>query len=231
MNAQRLAGTGIGCPECGQETDGLDCPACGFRFGAPVEQIGTVRRDPSAAPTPERKPLEHYSYSCLACLEECPRRWQAKYHEGLKEPTSSAALRGTLVHEAVEAYTRHCVQHRYDTDMREAGKLADACPDSDAAKIIRSLADVLLIDPGTVIADGAGVEREFEQITRSGYKVVGRYDRLDWNPAEGELIVTDYKSGRGYRYYHYGYRYHYYSSYYYYGEGESRKRRHRKAPA
>ena len=66
-------------------------------------------RSPRAGPgTPNR-----FSYSLLASLEECPRRWwlQHAQYPGIDGPyplpNSAAAIRGTVVHRALEAFARH----------------------------------------------------------------------------------------------------------------------------
>jgi hypothetical protein len=84
---------------------------------------------------------------------------------------------------------------RREMNRRYAADLADACPDPEAARIIRTFPDFLAFDPALVVADEAGIERSWEVRLGSGDLVVGRFDRLEWNEADEELIVTDYKSG------------------------------------
>ncbi len=139
--------------------------------------------------------LEHYSYSGLTSWGQCPASAAWHYVEGHEAPTSPEAHRGTLVHEAAEKYALRCMRQGREMDRRYAADLADACPDPEAAKIIHSLPDFLAFDPALVIADERGIEREWQVRLASGDLVVGRYDRLEWNEADAELVVTDYKSG------------------------------------
>lgn len=139
--------------------------------------------------------LDHYSHSSLTAWDNCPARAAWHYVDGHEEPQSEDAKRGQLVHEAVEVLSRHCVTNRMDSDSRFANRLADACPDPHAARIIRQAGDFLVFDAAMVLQDERGVEHKWEVLSELGDKVVGRVDRLEWNEAEGELIVTDYKSG------------------------------------
>lgn len=139
--------------------------------------------------------LSHYSYSTLVMADQCPRRFAWVKLEGNSEPSTEAAARGQLVHELVEEYSRHCVRHRYDRDRTLAVVMADRVEDPYVAAIVRALPDTITLDPGMVIADGEGVEREWEYPLSDGTPMKGRFDRLDWNEAEAEAVVVDYKSG------------------------------------
>jgi len=139
--------------------------------------------------------LDHYSFTSLVAWEQCPAGAAERYLEGHAGLTSEEQRRGALVHEAAEKIARHCVRNGLDSDPRYASLLADACPDPEAAKVIRACGDLLVFDPATVLADERGVEREWQATTAAGDRVVGRVDRVEWNEAEDELIITDYKSG------------------------------------
>ena len=50
--------------------------------------------------------VKHFSASAAKTYLLCPRKWHYKYVERLPDPAGPAAVRGTMVHEAVESYWR-----------------------------------------------------------------------------------------------------------------------------
>ncbi len=144
--------------------------------------------------------LDHWSYTCLRESDECPRKWKWQRLEGNENTPTQAMQDGGLVHQLVEEYSRRCIQAGREQDRRLAADLAESTDRPAVAEIIHRLPDFLVLDRAMVLADEAGVEREFELTLPGGDLLKGRIDRLDWNQAEAELVVTDYKGGYCYEF-------------------------------
>lgn len=148
------------------------------------------------------------SPSRLASFTSCGLQFRFKAVEGLPEPPTLAATRGTLVHAALEdLFTRPAP----DRVPEVIGSCLDAAVDRlrpqpdwtgldlDAAgeARLRDEATALLEryfrleDPRTVHPVGLELKLEVEV---AGIRIRGIIDRLDL--VDGELVVTDYKTGR-----------------------------------
>jgi putative RecB family exonuclease len=148
------------------------------------------------------------SPSRLASFTSCGLQFRFTAIEGLPEPPSLAATRGTLVHAALEelftlpadervpaaapACLDAAVAHlRDDPDWTGLGLDADgeASLVADADRLVQRY--FRLEDPRTV--HPVGLELKLE-VDVGGIRVRGVIDRLDL--VDGELVVTDYKTGR-----------------------------------
>lgn len=148
------------------------------------------------------------SPSKLTSFTSCGLQFRFSAIERLPEPPSLAATRGTLVHAALEhlftldaperdpAIGDHCVDvavarlrpHPDWTglgldDAGEAALIAEAC------KLVQRY--FTLEDPRTVHPVGLELKMEVDV---GGVALRGIIDRLDL--VDGELVVTDYKTGR-----------------------------------
>jgi putative RecB family exonuclease len=154
-------------------------------------------------------PPRSLSPSKVTAFTDCALAFRFSVIDRLPEPSSAAAVKGTLVHAALQALLFEPAERR---SLESAlGFLAAAAErlrldpefvelglDADAEAAFLSEAEVLvrryfeLEDPRTVRP--LGVELLMEaQI--GGVHVRGIIDRLEID-ADGELVVTDYKSGR-----------------------------------
>jgi putative RecB family exonuclease len=149
------------------------------------------------------------SPSSVSSFTSCPLAFKFAYLDRLPEPPSVAASRGTLVHRALERlFDREPADRTIDVAMtdleRAAHELAD---DPEFAGLglaaeewaaFRGEAEVLvhryfeLEDPQSVRP--IGLEIKLEATIGERLKVRGIIDRLELD-ADGELIVTDYKTG------------------------------------
>ncbi|MGQ0521684.1 MAG: RecB family exonuclease [Actinomycetota bacterium] len=150
------------------------------------------------------------SPSAVASFTDCALAFRLSAIDRLPEPPSPAASRGTLVHRALErlygevpAGRRTTQEARSQLDLAWA-ELAGS-PDfaglglrpdqeeelrADAATLVGNV--FLLEDPNRVRAIGLELKLE----ARVGaVRLRGVIDRLDLD-ADGELVVTDYKTGR-----------------------------------
>jgi putative RecB family exonuclease len=148
------------------------------------------------------------SPSRLASFTSCGLQFRFTAIEGLPEPPTVAATRGTLVHAALE--------HLFTLPAAERGpEVAGACLDVAVERLradpewvglgldgagearMRDEASSLLTgyfrleDPRTVHPVGLELKLEVEV---GGVRLRGIIDRLDL--VDGELVVTDYKTGR-----------------------------------
>ena len=153
-------------------------------------------------------PPSSLSPSKLAAFTTCGLRFRFASIDGLPEPPSLAACRGTLVHAALEhlftlpeddrvpAAVDDCLdvalQHCRAGDewpllgLDPAGETAVV---DDARRLVQN--EFRLEDPRTVVP--VGVELKLE-VAVGGLRIRGIIDRLDL--VDGELVVTDYKTGR-----------------------------------
>jgi putative RecB family exonuclease len=148
--------------------------------------------------------------SKVATFTNCPLAFQFTVIEHRPEPPSPHAVKGTLVHSALEGlFWNHSGQGR--TEAAAAGELerawAELAADPEFVGLDLSpeeaadfLADARVLvgnyfrleDPTTVRAVGVELGVEIEQ---HGVRLRGIIDRLDMGP-DGALSVVDYKTGK-----------------------------------
>jgi putative RecB family exonuclease len=151
-----------------------------------------------------------WSLSPSACssFKECPLAFRFSYIERLPEPPTAAASKGTLVHRALELLLdRPPAERVLDVALadlaRARGELAEHPEfaalelDADGWAQFHADAEVLvrryfeLEDPRTVRPIGLELKLEADL---GGSRLRGVIDRLELD-ADGELVVTDYKTG------------------------------------
>ncbi|WP_436795350.1 RecB family exonuclease [Actinospongicola halichondriae] len=148
------------------------------------------------------------SPSKLSSFTTCALQFRFANIDRIPEPPTQATSRGTLVHAALEhlftlppeervpAIADHCVDvafaaYRDDPEWTDLG-LDDETEAAMVAEARRLVAnEFLLEDPATVTT--MGIELKLE-VDIGGLKLRGIIDRLDL--VDGELVVTDYKTGR-----------------------------------
>jgi putative RecB family exonuclease len=148
--------------------------------------------------------------SKVTAFTNCPLAFRYTVIEHLPEPPSPHAVKGTLVHAALEGlFWHHDGRHRTPAaayaELDRAWKAMSTDPEfvelglgADAAAAFLEDARVLidnyfrLEDPTAVRTVGVELGVEFEQ---DGMRLRGIIDRLDMAP-DGSLIVVDYKTGR-----------------------------------
>ncbi len=149
------------------------------------------------------------SPSKVSSFTDCGLAFRFSAIDHLPEPPSVAATRGTLVHAALERL--FCLEPAKRTHARSLGCLDDAAAelradpeyaglelDAEAEATFLGEARVLLEkyfrleDPTSITPIGIELKLEVEV---GGVRLRGIIDRLELD-ADGELIVTDYKTGR-----------------------------------
>jgi putative RecB family exonuclease len=149
------------------------------------------------------------SPSKVASFKDCALAFRYSAIDRLPEPPSEAAAKGTLVHKALEllfaeeapaARTVEVAMAKLDRAWVEVIEQDDEYADleladaeafrADAADRVRRYFD--LEDPTTI--NPIGLELRLEA-TLGSLKLAGIIDRLELD-ADGELVVTDYKTGR-----------------------------------
>ena len=153
-------------------------------------------------------PPRSLSPSACSAFKECPLAFRFSYVERLPEPPSAPASKGTLVHRALELLLDRPPEERVlavalDDLARARHELADH-PEfaelglsaeewdtfhAEAAELVRRYFE--LEDPRTVRPIGLELKLEADL---GGVRLRGVIDRLELGP-DGELIVTDYKTG------------------------------------
>jgi putative RecB family exonuclease len=148
------------------------------------------------------------SPSSISKFKECPLAFKFSYIQRLPEPPSAAASKGTLVHRALERLMdrppaertietaladldRARVDFADHTDFTELDLSVDEWErfHADAAQLVRRYFE--LEDPTTVRPIGLELKLEARL---DKVRVRGIIDRLDLDE-DGELVVTDYKTG------------------------------------
>lgn len=152
------------------------------------------------------------SPSSMGAFTSCPLAFRFSYVQRLPEPPSAPASKGTLVHRALELLLDRPAPERTLpaalTDLdRAAGELA-AHPEfaglelsADELERFRTDAEALvrryfeLEDPTAVRPIGLEIKLDARVETPNGSVVLrGIIDRLELD-ADGELVITDYKTG------------------------------------
>jgi putative RecB family exonuclease len=148
------------------------------------------------------------SPSKISAFKHCPLAFRFSVIDGLPEPPSPAASKGTLVHRALELLMLRPPGERTLeaalADLERAGLELRGHPEfsglaltpeetaafqADAAGLVRRY--FLLEDPAEVRAIGLEL---LISIRVGGLTLRGVIDRLELD-ADGELVVTDYKTG------------------------------------
>ncbi len=149
------------------------------------------------------------SPSKVSSFTDCALAFRFSAIDHLPEPPSLAATRGTLVHAALERLfvldpadrTRAAADVCLDAALaalREVPEIVDLGLDAAAEDTFvaeaRALLDkyFLIEDPTTITPIGIELKLEVEL---GGVRLRGIIDRLELD-ADGELVVTDYKTGR-----------------------------------
>ncbi len=149
------------------------------------------------------------SPSSISSFKECPLAFRFSYLDRLPEPPSAAASKGTLVHRALELLMCRPPDDRSvdaglaDLDRARAELASDpefalldldddgwSAFHTDAEALVRRYFE--LEDPTQI--HPIGLELKL-QADLGVVKVRGIIDRLELD-ADGELVVTDYKTGR-----------------------------------
>lgn len=140
----------------------------------------------------------------------CPLKYRLRVIDRLPEPTSAAAVRGTLIHAVLEelfdappedrtvALAHALLSPRWralrDREPEWATLFDDEAAEQDwlrgAAELLTGYFD--LEDPARLAP--AAREEHVEAVLADGLRLHGIVDRLDVSPA-GELRVVDYKTG------------------------------------
>ena len=155
-------------------------------------------------------PPRTLSPSKVSAFTSCPLAFRFSQIERLPEPPSPHAVKGTLVHSALERLFWH---HRPGTRTPEAAQreldaawaalqddeefVALGLTAEEAASFLADARDLVancfaLEDPNAT--QTVGVELGVEAVV-DGMRLRGIIDRLDLGP-DGRLIVVDYKTGR-----------------------------------
>lgn len=149
----------------------------------------------------------HLSPSSASAFDHCPRRWKFKYVDRLKEPSGQPALVGTFAHRVLEllcelppggrtqetakALARQCWPEMADDPEFAALELDDEGERAFRWQSWLAIAGLwALEDPADV--DVVGTERKVSA-QLGDVPFLGIVDRLDRR--EGQLVVSDYKSG------------------------------------
>jgi putative RecB family exonuclease len=149
------------------------------------------------------------SPSKVSTFTDCALAFRFSAIDRLPEPPSTAATRGTLVHAALEKlFCLEPAERTHDAaqaaliaataELREHPDFSDLEMDADAEATFLEEASVLvtkyfqLEDPTAIHPIGIELKLEVEL---EGVKLRGIIDRLELDDA-GELVVTDYKTGR-----------------------------------
>ena len=150
------------------------------------------------------------SPSKVVAFTNCPLAFRYAQIEHLPEPPSPHAVKGTLVHSALEGlFWHHSPGAR--TPAAAHGELARCWNELQADEEYTELgldpaeADAFLADAGTLVdnyfrledpneARAVGIELGVETVV-DGMRLRGIIDRLDVT-TEGGLVVVDYKTGR-----------------------------------
>jgi putative RecB family exonuclease len=148
--------------------------------------------------------------SKVVAFTNCPLAFRFSQIERRPEPPSPAAVKGTLVHAALEGlfwnHTRgartpaaaRAELERCWEDLQHDDEYVELALDRDGAESFLADAGILvdnyfqLEDPNETRA--VGIELGVETLV-DGMRLRGIIDRLDVNP-DGSLIVVDYKTGR-----------------------------------
>lgn len=162
---------------------------------------------PAAAAGDRTRP-EFLSPTAASMFRQCPRRWKMRYIDKLPDPPSVSGVVGTFAHLVLQRLLCLDPDRRSIEQARSIARSEwDAFADGDAYKGLdlsvgegrdfrwrawRAVEGLFeLEDPAAV--DVVSTEREVSAVI-GGVPFKGIVDRVERD--DGELVVTDYKSGR-----------------------------------
>jgi putative RecB family exonuclease len=167
-----------------------------------------MQAEPTVEPLGHPVPVS-LSPSSMGTFTSCPLSFRFSYIERLPEPPSAPASKGTLVHLALQHLMwRPPAERTIEAallDLDRARAELEAHPEfaelelteeewagfhADAAVLVRRYFE--MEDPTAVRV--LGVELRVSATTSEGVTIRGIIDRLELD-ADGELVVTDYKTG------------------------------------
>jgi putative RecB family exonuclease len=170
----------------------------------------TTHAQPAALPQAGLPMPRSLSPSSMSTFTSCPLAFRFSYIEKLPEPPSTPASKGTLVHLALQHLMwRPAPERTIDAALADLARareelaadaefaqleLSDAEWDAfhaDAEVLLRRYFD--MEDPRDITV--LGVELRVSAETSDGVVIRGIIDRLELD-ADGELVITDYKTGR-----------------------------------
>jgi putative RecB family exonuclease len=148
------------------------------------------------------------SPSSFSAFKDCPLAFKLSYLDRLPQPPSAPASKGTLVHRALELLMLRAPNDRTlpaaleDLDRARADfaddpEFTELALDEAGWRTFHAEAEGLvrkyfeLEDPTTVTPIGLELRLE---VTIGSVRLRGVIDRLELTP-EGELVITDYKTG------------------------------------
>lgn len=138
-----------------------------------------------------------WSHTRLSTYVRCPLQFYLGYVLGLKQQPSPALLRGQMVHKFAEDYARECHRRGRSTMYRWAREELASYPE-DVREIGERFIESTEFNWDLIVADGESVERPFAVELPDGLGLFqGRCDLVQYNEFGGQIVVTDYKSGRG----------------------------------
>jgi putative RecB family exonuclease len=148
--------------------------------------------------------------SKVAAFTSCPLAFRYTQIDRLPQPPSIHAVKGTLVHAALEGlFWSHAAGQRSKAaamaELEVAWTALHSDPEYVQLELDAAEADAFLTDARVLIDNyfrledpddvcAVGIELGVE-INQGGLRLRGIIDRLDIGP-DGELIVVDYKTGR-----------------------------------
>jgi putative RecB family exonuclease len=177
-------------------------------IGAPARGSPSVSHPRDIVAHVSFAPPWSLSPSACSAFKECPLAFRFSYIERLPEPPTPAASKGTLVHRALELLLdrppaervldvalgdldrarRELADHPEFAELRlEPAEWAEF--HADAETLVRRYFE--LEDPRAVRPIGLELKLEADL---GGSRLRGVIDRLELD-ADGELVVTDYKTG------------------------------------
>ncbi len=137
----------------------------------------------------------HWSHTRLSTYLRCPLAYKLGYIDEEPEQVGDALRRGREVHEFCEAYARECYRQKEPT-LWSWGREQLASYPPDVREIGERFIESTTFDWNLIVADGESVERPFALPLPDGLGILrGRCDLVQYNEYEGNLVVTDYKSG------------------------------------
>lgn len=138
-----------------------------------------------------------WSHTRLSTYVRCPLQFYLACVVGLKQQPSAALLRGQMVHTFAEDYARECHRRGRGTMYRWAREELASYPE-DVREIGTLFIESTEFNWDLIVADGQSVERPFAVELPDGLGLFqGRCDLVQYNELSGQVVVTDYKSGRG----------------------------------
>jgi len=144
--------------------------------------------------------LKHVSYSALTTYRNCPKSWWFRYAQDEVKPAMRLCENvGSLWHQWQEQYARHCMELEVSSDFSHGYHIAGTYP-PEVEALAHEFISHYRYDWAKWRGRGSVEITKTRPIADDLPVFLARMDALSYDPLEGKLTITDFKTPYSYDY-------------------------------